>query len=87
MDTSHMRAPIVRIGNSRGLRLPKPLLDSCGIGDSVDLTIEGDRIILRAARRVREGWAQAATDMHQRDEDRLLDPTIPTAFDETDWEW
>src|SRR5207244_7063310 len=42
--TSRVRANIVRIGNSRGLRIPRALLDQCGIGDAVDLTVEDGRL-------------------------------------------
>lgn len=82
-----MRASIVRIGNSRGLRIPKVLLDECGIGDAVDLVVEGGRLVVTAARSAREGWAEEARAMAERGEDRLLDPEVPTAFDDEEWEW
>jgi antitoxin MazE len=82
-----VRASIVRIGNSRGLRIPKALLDQCGIGDSVDLTVEGGRLVLSPLRRPRDGWAEAAESMAARGDDRLLDPEAPTAFDDAEWEW
>lgn len=82
-----MRASIVRIGNSRGLRIPKPLLEACGIGDAVDLSVEEGRLIVQAARQVREGWAKASQAMAERSEDVLLDPETPAAFDEAEWEW
>jgi len=42
-----MRARVVRIGNSKGIRLPKPLLDETGITEDVDLVVENNRIIIR----------------------------------------
>ena len=81
-----MRASIVRIGNSRGLRIPKALLDQCGIGDAVDLTVEDGRLVLRPLRRVREGWSEAAATMAERGDDQMLDPETPTSFDDSDWE-
>lgn len=50
-----VRAKIVRIGNSRGLRIPKALLEACGIRDAVELSVEEGRLIVRPARGVREG--------------------------------
>lgn len=82
-----MRASIVRIGNSRGVRIPKTLLETCGIRDAVDLSVEEGRLILCPVRRVREGWAEAAQTMAERGEDRLLAPDTLTAFDEAEWEW
>lgn len=82
-----MRASIVRIGNSRGLRIPKVLLDECGIGDAVDLVVEDGRLVVTAARSAREGWAESARAMAERGDDRLLDPEVPTMFEDEEWEW
>ena len=82
-----MRANVIRIGNSRGLRLPKPLLEQCGIGAVVDVAVEGGRLIVTPLRRPREGWAEAAQAMANRGDDRLLDPETSTAFDRAEWKW
>lgn len=82
-----MRANIVRIGNSRGLRIPKTVLEACGIQDAVELTVEEGRLVIEPVRSVREGWAEAARGMAERREDHMLDPELPTAFDENEWEW
>lgn len=82
-----MRATIVRIGNSQGLRIPKAILDACGIRDQVDLSVQEGRLVVEPLRHVREGWAEAAQTMHESGDDALLDKTTPTEFDETSWEW
>jgi antitoxin MazE len=82
-----VRASIVRIGNSRGLRIPEALLEACGIRDAVELSLEQGRLIVQPARAVRQDWAKAARRMAERGEDRLLDPETPTIYDETEWEW
>lgn len=82
-----MKAHIVRIGNSRGVRLPKVLLEEAQLADEVELQAEPGRIVIRKAARPRAGWAAAARRMRERDEDRLLDPTTPTRFDEKEWKW
>lgn len=48
---------IVRIGNSRGIRVPKLLLDQADLPDEVELRAEAGRLVVSAARRVREDWA------------------------------
>ena len=75
---------IVRIGNSRGIRVPKLLLDQADLPDDVELRAEPGRIVVSAAARPREGWAAAARLMRVRGEDALLDSTTPTRFDRTD---
>ena len=82
-----MKAHIVRIGNSRGVRLPKVLLEEAQLADEVELQAEPGRIVIRKAARPRAGWAAAARRMRERDEDRLLDPTTPTRFDQKEWKW
>ncbi|HEY3116248.1 MAG TPA: AbrB/MazE/SpoVT family DNA-binding domain-containing protein [Chloroflexota bacterium] len=82
-----MRTHIVQIGNSRGLRIPKAFLEECGIRDVVELSVENGRLIVESSHPVREGWAEAAHTMAGRKEDHLIDPHIPTEFDEAEWEW
>lgn len=82
-----MKARIVRVGNSRGIRIPKPLLDQAGLAEDVELRAEPGRIVIEAANRPRAGWAEAARLMAERGEDGLLDPPTPTRFEDEEWEW
>ena len=82
-----MKTRIVRIGNSRGIRIPKPLLDEVGFEDEVELRVVENGIVIESVRTPRAGWAEAAERVHEREQDRLLDEPTPTRFDETEWEW
>jgi antitoxin MazE len=82
-----MKSRIVQIGNSRGVRLPKALLDEAQLVDEIELHAAPGRIVIRKANRPRAGWAVAARLMRERNEDRLLDPTTATHFDEKEWKW
>jgi antitoxin MazE len=82
-----VRTRLVRIGNSRGVRLPKSLIAQAGLSDEVELHVKDGAIILERATNVRSGWEEAAKEMRERDEDRLLDPATPTHFDEEEWDW
>ncbi|MEP7177370.1 MAG: AbrB/MazE/SpoVT family DNA-binding domain-containing protein [Gemmatimonadales bacterium] len=83
-----LKTRIVRIGNSRGVRLPKLLLDQTGLPDEVEVEAQGDRLIIRPARAPRAGWAEAFASMAAEDDDSLLDDaTPPTAFDREHWTW
>lgn len=81
------RTRIVRIGNSRGIRVPKTLLEYAQLPDDVELQAEQGRLIVRAAREARAGWADAAKAMHSRGEDQLLDAPTSSGFDEKEWQW
>jgi antitoxin MazE len=82
-----MRASVIKIGNSRGIRIPKSVLVACGIEDSVDLSVEDGKIVLSAPGQVRQGWAEAAQAMALHGDDALIDPPVSTRFDEDEWEW
>ena len=78
---------IVRIGNSRGIRVPKVLLEEAQLPDEVELQAEHGRLVVRAARGPRTGLAEAARMMHARGDDLLLDVPTSTRFDGKDWQW
>lgn len=82
-----MKTHIIRIGNSRGIRLPKLLLEQAQLADEVELHAEPGRVIIRSAKHPRTGWAEAARRMRERDEDRFLERPVPTRFDQEEWEW
>jgi antitoxin MazE len=84
-----MKTRIVRIGNSRGVRIPKLLLEQTGLDGEVDISAREDGLIIRPARKAREGWAAAFEEMARRGDDALLDDAPPSlsSWDEVDWEW
>ena len=82
-----MKAHIVRIGNSRGVRLPKTLLQEAQLEGEVELQAEPGRILISKPSQPRAGWADAARRMREQDEDSLIDQPIPTRFDTDDWKW
>lgn len=82
-----MKARLVRIGNSRGVRLPKPLIEQAGLTEEVELVVrEGEIAIMRSTRQ-REGWSTAAEQLAARGGDQPLDESVPTRFDAEEWEW
>jgi antitoxin MazE len=78
---------IVRIGNSRGIRVPKVLLDQAQLPDEVELHAEPGRLVVQATRRPRTGWAEAARAMAAQRLEGLLDEPTATRFDREEWEW
>ena len=84
-----MKTRIVRIGNSQGIRIPKAILEQTGLCGEVELITHEDSLIIRPARRPREGWTAAFQEMARRGDDGLLDDPSPSlsTWDEDDWEW
>ncbi|MGQ0720744.1 MAG: AbrB/MazE/SpoVT family DNA-binding domain-containing protein [Candidatus Eiseniibacteriota bacterium] len=82
-----MKAKVVRIGNSKGIRLPKPLLEQVGLTEEVELEVRDGAIVITPGEQARRGWAQAAQAVAARGEDQLLDAPIPTEFDREEWDW
>ncbi len=84
-----MKATIVKIGNSKGIRIPKAVFEQCGFGKEVELQVHNQELIIRSAHRAREGWDQAFATMAQHGDDELVDRVAESAstWDEEEWEW
>ena len=82
-----MKAKLVQIGNSRGIRLPKPMIEEAKLNDEVDIHVTEGAIVITSSPTARRGWAEAAKQLHDRKDDGLLDSGTVTIFDETEWKW
>ncbi len=83
-----MKVELIRIGNSRGVRIPKPLIEQCGLGDTVELRVEDDGLTISPLRRPRQGWKEAFRVAGAAVEDELLlAKTKRNDFDRTEWKW
>ncbi len=79
-----MRSKIVRIGNSRGVRLPELLIEQAGLYEEVELRAKAGQIVIAASRKTRAGWAEASQRARAAGDDALA-LTGPTCFDQTEW--
>jgi antitoxin MazE len=82
-----MLISVIPIGNSRGIRLPKAILDQLHVSDTLELEVEDQQIILRpVTKKPRHNWNEAFIKMHQEQQDTMLLPEtkVPEAFE---WEW
>ena len=83
-----MRAEIIQIGNSRGLRLPKYLLAQCGFDKEVDIKVEAGCLIVKPHHKLREGWLIAFQTMYEHHDDQLVDQAYNIDIqDDEDWQW
>jgi antitoxin MazE len=77
-----VRAKLVKIGNSRGIRLAKPLLEVAGLVDDVEIEAAPGVLTIRPSAHPRAGWAEAASTWEP---EGLLDEMTATRFDDEDW--
>lgn len=84
-----MKAKIVRIGNSQGVRIPKLMLDDSRLEEDVELEICDEGILIRPAKNPRENWDSAFREMAEEDADELeiSDQDAPTEFEKGSWRW
>ena len=81
-----MQIKLVQIGNSKGIRIPKKILNQCRIENQLDLQVQADKIILKPLKSgPREGWDLAAKRMHAEGDDQLLIPDVLEDDAELDW--
>ena len=83
-----IKTHIIRIGNSQGIRIPKPLLEQSGISGAVELEVENNRIVIQSVDEPRRGWKEAFASMAEEADDHLIDDeAIESAWDSEEWEW
>lgn len=84
-----MRTNIIRIGNSQGIRIPKILLEQSHLGTEVDLEVEDEKIVIRSASRIRQGWEEKFKFMAESRDDKMIagDLNVETEWDKEEWQW
>jgi antitoxin MazE len=82
-----IHSKVIKIGNSRGIRIPRAILEQAGLSDEVDMKVEGNQLIIQASHHPRRGWEERFTVMAVQGDDRLLDEVSPTLWDEEEWAW
>ncbi len=81
-----MKASIIKIGNSHGVRIPKPILDQCGFDREVEMEIHNQELIIKASKHPRKNWAKSFQKMAEVGDDKLLD-SVETEWENEEWEW
>ena len=82
-----MKARLIQIGNSRGVRLPKLLIKDARLLDEVDIQLRDGSIVITSTKKPRSGWGESAKLLHDRKQDSLIDSPSRTQFDMTEWDW
>lgn len=84
-----MKAKIISIGNSRGIRIPKSILERTGLSGEVDLVVRDGALVVRAVTGPRAAWAEAFRGMAAKGDDQLVDapPASSSRWDGDEWAW
>ena len=80
---------IIKIGNSKGIRNPKLLLEQADLGEEVELEVQEGQLVIRSAQSPRQGWEEQFEAMAQHGDDKLLDGEVLdlSSWDTDEWEW
>ena len=81
-----MKAQIIRIGNSQGVRIPKTLLEDGKLSGEVELELHEDGILIRSLQKPRANWDVAFRAIAESDDDQSLAETS-TGFEKKEWQW
>jgi antitoxin MazE len=83
-----MKTELIRIGNSRGIRIPKPLIEQCGFSDEVNLRVENNSLVISPQHLPRAAWEEQfrAAGASTGDE-QLLATVQANDFDREEWRW
>jgi len=71
-----MEVSVIKIGNSKGIRFSKTVIERYNIRDTVDLILEKGHIIIKPLSKPRKGWDKAFKEMHANGDDKLIMPDI-----------
>lgn len=82
-----MKAKVIRIGNSKGIRIPKSIIEQVGLGEEIILEASKGTIVIRPTISVRANWAAAFEEMARNGDDELLLPESQTSWDRQEWQW
>lgn len=84
-----VKTRLVKIGNSRGIRIPKLLVEQVGLTDDIELEVQERALVIRSVQHPRAGWEAQFAAMAEQGDDQPLDTTRAelTTWDAEEWEW
>lgn len=82
-----MKAQIIQIGNSQGIRIPKVLLEETRLTGDVELEVFQGGILIRNVQKPRGNWDAIFKSMADNDDDMPPDANARTEFEKKEWQW
>ena len=82
-----MKAHIIQIGNSQGIRIPKALLEETKITGEIELEVHPEGILIKNIKKPRSDWDERFRMATEFDDDLSSHGRIPTEFEKGEWQW
>lgn len=82
-----MKATLIRIGNSQGIRIPKSLIDELQLKKEVELDLGPEGLLIKPLKKNRRGWEESFKKMHAHKDEVLADPEESSEWDKSEWKW
>lgn len=82
-----MKAQIIQIGNSQGIRIPKMMLEETKLTGDVELEVHPEGLLIRSVQKPRGNWDAAFKVLADNEDDQMLDASPATRFETKEWQW
>lgn len=82
-----MKTQIIKIGNSKGIRIPKPLLEQSNLDGEVELEVTNEGLLIKSSGKPRYNWAKAFKEMSENDGDEMIIEDSANKFEKENWRW
>ena len=83
-----MKTQLIQIGNSKGIRLPKAIIEQCKLEGEIEMEVNNSKLVLYSGKRNRKGWAESFEKMHKNNDDKMIEPdVIQSVWDDSEWVW
>ena len=82
-----MKTQIIKIGNSKGIRIPKPLLEQSNLDGEVELEVVNEGLLIKSSSKPRVAWAKAFKEMSENDGDEMVIEDSANEFEKENWRW
>ncbi|MEK7855967.1 MAG: AbrB/MazE/SpoVT family DNA-binding domain-containing protein [Acidobacteriota bacterium] len=82
-----MKAQIIQIGNSQGIRIPKMMLEETKLSGEVELEVQADGLLIRSVQKPRGAWDAAFKSLADADDDQPISAVPATGFETKECKW
>ena len=82
-----MKAQIIQIGNSQGIRIPKMMLEETRLSGEVELEVHPDGLLIRSLQKPRGTWEVEFKAVAETDDDQPLQAEAASRFEAVEWKW
>ena len=80
---------LTKVGNSRGIRIPRAILEQVDLEGELELIVEEGALLIRPAANPRQGWEDTFVNasLNSKEDSELAEPLVGNQFDDEEWTW